>query len=562
MGGAITTKSVYDQTIDTYNSVVTQYNAAATLTGATKLDYADYQDGSNAFTDPAPEPVATATPAVNVGLSGPGKQVFAPTTTATAKPTNYTDVVIPQPIKDIWGNVTNQAAIDAATQKKTDLQRDTKLDPGTISQLVSQQEKYGTTSLAGDLSDYLVKKEQTVIYGSSNTLDMTYGELWAETDNMTDTEKTNANIIWHNQVVSDQAKDKSGGGFLGTNSSNPITPTLQHVVDATYTAATNPLDTASHVFDVASNVTTQVFQPLEEQINTTINFTGDLITNTVDFAKTGDLGAFFDNTWDDFLDLGHELVDTYSDHVTDLINFADTLGGFVGTKGFGDYALEMNEGFRYVGHAALNGNGQAIVMIVVLVVSIVLTVVSFGATSGTTVSAIGAIGALANSTALGLTVASIAKLVWVVVYAMISISSLVYGIYGITQSLAAFRDLGAQLLDANRLGIDPISIIMNLWNSLKDMQERQALSNVVMAIDGTKSLWMPGGELFDAPRAGDVLFNPAGYQNTVKFLGRMDRNITHNISVNVLGYYEEPHKMSFGSFAGDEQFSVISLSNR
>ena len=66
--------------------------------------------------------------------------------------------------------------------------------------------------------------------------------------------------------------------------------------------------------------------------------------------------------------------------------------------------------------------------------------------------------------------------------------------------------------------------------------------------------WMAGGTLYDAPRAGNILFNPIGDLNTVRFLGVEDKNFSPNL--NEVFANPEVFRV-LGSFAGDKNFSVV-----
>lgn len=68
------------------------------------------------------------------------------------------------------------------------------------------------------------------------------------------------------------------------------------------------------------------------------------------------------------------------------------------------------------------------------------------------------------------------------------------------------------------------------------------------------SRWMAGGDLYDAPRAGDVTFSAIGNLNTVRFLGIEDKNKTDNM---LLAHINPELNLMFGALAGDDGFSVI-----
>jgi len=73
-------------------------------------------------------------------------------------------------------------------------------------------------------------------------------------------------------------------------------------------------------------------------------------------------------------------------------------------------------------------------------------------------------------------------------------------------------------------------------------------------LSGEMNSWMAGGNLYDAPRAGDVTFNIMGNMNTVRFLGIED---TNNIPDMVTEFVNPELFRSLGNMAGDDNFSVI-----
>ena len=84
----------------------------------------------------------------------------------------------------------------------------------------------------------------------------------------------------------------------------------------------------------------------------------------------------------------------------------------------------------------------------------------------------------------------------------------------------------------------------------------QADAKQVIALNSTGQMnrWMAGGDLYDAPRAGDVMFNVAGNLNTVRFLGLQDTNSTPDLVQN----FVSPNVSGMlGPMAGDNNFSVL-----
>lgn len=68
------------------------------------------------------------------------------------------------------------------------------------------------------------------------------------------------------------------------------------------------------------------------------------------------------------------------------------------------------------------------------------------------------------------------------------------------------------------------------------------------------SRWMAGGDLYDAPRAGDVTFSAIGNLNTVRFLGIEDRNKTDDM---LLAHINPELNLMFGALAGDDGFNIL-----
>lgn len=83
-------------------------------------------------------------------------------------------------------------------------------------------------------------------------------------------------------------------------------------------------------------------------------------------------------------------------------------------------------------------------------------------------------------------------------------------------------------------------------------QDTNGFSNIFL--NGDINSWMAGGSLYDAPRAGDVMFNVMGNMNTVRFLGLEDTNKIPDMVVEFAN--PEVFRM-LGNMAGDNNFSVI-----
>jgi len=83
-------------------------------------------------------------------------------------------------------------------------------------------------------------------------------------------------------------------------------------------------------------------------------------------------------------------------------------------------------------------------------------------------------------------------------------------------------------------------------------QDINGFTNLLLS--GDINSWMAGGNLYDAPRAGDVMFNIIGNMNTVRFLGIEDTNRIPNIVTE----FANPEVFRvLGNMAGDSNFSII-----
>lgn len=68
--------------------------------------------------------------------------------------------------------------------------------------------------------------------------------------------------------------------------------------------------------------------------------------------------------------------------------------------------------------------------------------------------------------------------------------------------------------------------------------------------------WMAGGNMYDSPRAGNILFNPLGSLNTTVFLGLDNQNFSPSLIATLAN--PEVFK-KFGTLAGDTGFSVLNF---
>ena len=91
-----------------------------------------------------------------------------------------------------------------------------------------------------------------------------------------------------------------------------------------------------------------------------------------------------------------------------------------------------------------------------------------------------------------------------------------------------------------------------------EVEQQQRLGFTNDFINGKKHLWMAGGDLYDSPKAGDMLFNVTGNLNTTAFLGLENKNDSV-WSQWQRGMYGDLHKKTFGNMAGDNFFSINTM---
>jgi len=112
---------------------------------------------------------------------------------------------------------------------------------------------------------------------------------------------------------------------------------------------------------------------------------------------------------------------------------------------------------------------------------------------------------------------------------------------------------------ASNWKISPTYIIppeapLDLSQFLKPTVRQDVNGFANLLLSGDINSWMAGGSLYDAPRAGDVMFNVMGNMNTVRFLGIED---TNNIPDMVKEFANPEVYRTLGNMAGDNNFSVI-----
>lgn len=90
---------------------------------------------------------------------------------------------------------------------------------------------------------------------------------------------------------------------------------------------------------------------------------------------------------------------------------------------------------------------------------------------------------------------------------------------------------------------------------LQSVQQNQS-TFLNLHISGDIGDWMAGGNMYDSPRAGNILFNPLGSLNTTVFLGLDNQNFSPSLPSTLAN--PEGFK-KFGTLAGDTGFSVLNF---
>jgi hypothetical protein len=262
-----------------------------------------------------------------------------------------------------------------------------------------------------------------------------------------------------------------------------------------------------------------VVDAVKDVVDDVLDFATDTIDDVYEFQKDVIGGAqdvvegAIDITIDvgrDVLEFAVDVTDAATEVFLDYVDFT-TLGI---AKPLTDFVRDFNDGLSYLTKVAINGDWKAVAQLGMMVVAVWLALPTGG---------------------LSLTWASAAM--W---------ASFTYTVYGIAVSLVEIGKM---------LGTGAAS----LPYVLQQIRDSMNLEFINSWINGAMNRWMAGGVLYDAPRAGDVLFNPTGTQNTTKFLGLQDTNSNFYTQVSTLGLFHTPHRLKFGAKAGDEGFSVSSL---
>lgn len=266
------------------------------------------------------------------------------------------------------------------------------------------------------------------------------------------------------------------------------------------------------------------------------DFVSDVVDTAIDLVETA-----IDIT----IDIGQDVLDVAVDLNEAIFDFA--IGSLalvaepIGLGSITDTLSDALTGITYLSHEAISGNWDAVLQLAVLAGSVAMTVMTFGSTAPATSAVLASYG-------LGITSSTVLMGVYYATYA-IGLSMSIYSLYGIVISIA---ELGVMIAKGG---------VSSLFNQLNAMKDAMNLAFVNSWINGSMNLWMAGGQLYDSPKAGDVLFNPTGDLNTTRFLNRPNRNDNTWSRWN-LGKYHDYQKQVFGNLAGNDFFAVAPLAQR
>ena len=244
--------------------------------------------------------------------------------------------------------------------------------------------------------------------------------------------------------------------------------------------------------------------------------------------------------------LGHEVTREVFD-VTDFGLDAIDLGfQQLGVKGSVNFLKDVSTGLEYTTSGVIDGDPESIAMAAVIAISIAsgvgaLSNASMWSTAGSDWAEI-----VASGSAAAMSSADVAYTSFVIAQELASIVSSVYGVYTTAEMVAT---LGEEIQNYGT------GAIYDFLNSSYKKSKAIQTSYLNSFIDGSINDWMAGGKLYDAPRAGNIMFNVLGNMNTVRFLGRED---TNKIPDMVSEFTNPELFRSLGNMPGDKNFSVIS----
>jgi len=227
-------------------------------------------------------------------------------------------------------------------------------------------------------------------------------------------------------------------------------------------------------------------------------------------------------------EVNHIAIDAVVDVHIELTELAgSTTDALVGSEFEAGTLVNAAEGARWVSHGIVEGDKNAILMGAILAASIALAVLSAGAATGLVMTAIAYI-------------------------------SVAYTIYNVTMTLAELGEMITQRPDLfyDSYGNLTMQYMHEYWQSMRDAMN---LNIALGFITGSIYNWYPGQLLYDAPRAGDILFAADGAQDTVMFYGGQNNNIKMLNEVNVTNRYSEPWTNHIDNLAGENDFNWTTI---
>jgi len=109
--------------------------------------------------------------------------------------------------------------------------------------------------------------------------------------------------------------------------------------------------------------------------------------------------------------------------------------------------------------------------------------------------------------------------------------------------------------------VDPHDWARGGYYQYNQMLNEQRLTFTNTWINGSMNYWFAGGMLYDAPKAGDIMFHPTGKLPTTKFLGLENENNSNFMEWDG-GKMHDYQKKVYGNMAGDNFFGVSPLAQR
>ena len=269
---------------------------------------------------------------------------------------------------------------------------------------------------------------------------------------------------------------------------------------------------------------TRSFEDTWDTVNNIERSARSLASNAGDAVGSAAQGDF-SQSFRDIKAGFHDVIDIYLSVFFEFgLTFVDDLLENVGVKGSTQYGKDMVTATRYLAHGMLDAEWQAWKMAIILAALIFVSWLLGGLDGG------GMAMAMANTIIITFEITSYAAIVITVMAT--TVLAMAYVAYSITSPLAA---IGRQIRHG---GMNSVRM------SAQSMERSMMMSTANSYIFGEMGEWMAGGSLYDSPRAGGVLLNPTGSQNTTRFLRMQDMNMNHYTDTYVQEKYYNPMKFT------------------